>query len=175
MGAPDKVLLDKLISWTDHPDAGVRYFSGTATYVKTFDLSAELAPRGGTALYLDLGRMKNVAQVIVNGKDLGVLWKPPFRVDVSSAVKPGANTLEVRVTNLWPNRLIGDQQLPDDVKWSGENVATWPQWMLDGKPSPTGRIAFAARRHWVKGDEPLTSGLFGPVMLRVAKVEAMPR
>jgi hypothetical protein len=169
-GAPEKVTLDKLISWTDHAEQGVRFFSGTATYLKEFDVTEGLMPGRGasspSSLYIDLGRVKNLARVSVNGKDLGVLWKPPYRVDVSSAVKPGTNRLEVRVTNLWQNRLIGDQQLPDDSKWAGDNVASWPDWMTAGRPSPTGRVAFTSRRHWRKDDEPLPSGLLGPVMLR---------
>jgi hypothetical protein len=177
LGAPENVVLDHLISWTDHPDAGVRFFSGTATYVKEFDVSDNILPgvRGTSSLYIDLGRVKNLARVSVNGKDLGILWKPPFRVDVSTAIKPGKNRLEVRVTNLWPNRLIGDQQLPDDCKWAADNVAAWPQWLLAGQPSPTGRVAFTSRRHWKKDDAPLPSGLLGPVTLRAAVTRTLLR
>ena len=113
-GAPLAVTLDKLISWTDHTNDGVRYFSGTATYEKEIEIPAErLNP--GRELWLDLGTVKNFAEVSLNGQDLGVLWKPPFRVNITAAAKPGVNKLVVKVTNLWPNRLIGDEQLPPDV------------------------------------------------------------
>jgi hypothetical protein len=163
-GAPKKITLDKLISWTEHPDNGVKYFSGTATYVKDVEIPAALVGRG-KALYLDLGQLKNLAEVKLNGKDLGILWKPPFRVAISGAATAGTNKLEVRVTNLWPNRLIGDEQLPDDRVWDGKHLKEWPQWLLEGKPSPTGRFTFTTWHHWTRDDAPLPSGLFGPVKL----------
>ena len=110
-GAPARISLDKLASWSDNSDAGVKYFSGTGTYTKTLQAPAEWF-HAGSRLWLDLGDVKNLAQVSVNGKSLGILWKTPFRVDVTSALKPGGNALEIKVTNLWVNRLIGDQQ-PD--------------------------------------------------------------
>jgi len=99
-----------------------------------------------------------------------VLWKPPFRVNVTSAAWPGANRLTVKVTNLWPNRLIGDEQLPPDVEWDGKRLASWPQWLLEGKPSPTGRLTFTTWHHWTKESTPLESGLLGPVTLRTAAI-----
>ncbi|MNR24093.1 Glycosyl hydrolases family 2, sugar binding domain [compost metagenome] len=108
-GAPSSITINKLASWTEHSDTGVKYFSGTATYSKTID-----APKNwfvkDTQLWIDLGEVKNIAEVIVNGKSLGIVWKKPFRVDASSILKPGKNTLEIKVTNLWVNRLIGDEQ-----------------------------------------------------------------
>ena len=112
-GAPPSVTLDKLISWTDHTNDGVRYFSGTATYEKDIEIPADRLT-AGRELWLDLGAVKNFAEVSLNGQDFGVLWKPPFRVNVTAAAKPGVNKLVVKVTNLWPNRLIGDEQLPPD-------------------------------------------------------------
>jgi hypothetical protein len=163
-GAPASVTLDKLISWTDHSQAGVRYFSGTATYTREIDISA--ASLGAErSLWLDLGAVKNFAEVSLNGKPLGILWKPPFRADLTSAAKPGKNHLEIKITNLWPNRLIGDEQLPPDCEWSGPRLKEWPQWMLDGKPSPTGRLTFTTWHHWMKDDALLPSGLLGPVTL----------
>ena len=109
-GAPPQVTLGALSSWTNYSDPGVKYFSGTATYTKEIEASsAWLHP--GTKLVLDLGSVKEIAEVSVNGKPVGgILWKPPFRADVTSALKPGANHIEIKVTNLWPNRLIGDAQ-----------------------------------------------------------------
>ena len=157
-------VLDRLISWTEHSDPGVKYFSGTATYRKTFEEPSP--PASNARLVLDLGDLKNLAEVKLNGRDLGILWKPPFRVDVTAAVRPGTNQLEVRVTNLWPNRLIGDEQLPDNRVWDGMHLKEWPAWLLAGKPSPTGRLTFTTWHHWKKDDALLPSGLFGPVLLR---------
>ena len=108
--------------------------------------------------------MQVIAEVKLNGRDLGILWKPPFRVDVTDAVRPGDNALEVRVTNLWVNRLVGDEQLPEDCKRKPEgNLVEWPQWLLNGKPSPTGRHTFTTWRHWSKDSPLMESGLLGPV------------
>ena len=105
-GAPESTVLPLLADWSKNADAGVRYFSGTATYRQTFRLPAKAAKR----LVLDLGDVREVAEVLVNGKSAGILWKPPYRADLTGLAKPGANTLEVRVANLWVNRLIGDAQ-----------------------------------------------------------------
>ncbi len=113
-GAPAKITLDRLSSWHENRDAGVKYFSGSGTYTKTIQAPAEWF-KTGTRLWLDLGDTKNLAEVTLNGKALGILWKTPFQVDVTYALKQGANTLLVKVTNLWVNRLIGDQQ-PDAAK-----------------------------------------------------------
>jgi hypothetical protein len=163
-GAPEKVTFDKLMSWTDSAENGVKYFSGTATYAKEIEIPAADLGAGKT-LWLDLGRVKNLAEVSLNGKPLGILWKPPFRVDVTSAAQPGKNKLEIKVTNLWPNRLIGDEQLAADREWDGKKLKAWPQWVLDGKPSPTGRFTFTTWHHWNKGDALLESGLLGPVRM----------
>jgi hypothetical protein len=163
-GAPASIHLQKLISWSDHPDAGVKYFSGTATYQKQLDIPAD-SIANGRSIFLDLGTVKNIAQVSINGKDLGILWKPPFRLDITKAVTGGSNKLEVQVTNLWPNRIIGDAQLAEDTQWSGMKPAGWPQWLLDGKPSPTGRYTFYTWRHWTKEAPLLESGLIGPVVI----------
>ncbi|MGA2246693.1 MAG: glycosyl hydrolase [Verrucomicrobiota bacterium] len=168
-GAPPSVTLDKLISWPDHPEDGVRYFSGTATYEKDLDLPpSRLA--AAHELWLDLGTVKNFAEVTLNGQDLGVLWKPPFRVNITAVAKPGLNKLAIKVTNLWPNRLIGDEQLPPDREWSGDQLKEWPQWLLEGKPSPTGRYTFTTWHHWKKDARLLESGLMGPVTLESTAV-----
>lgn len=108
-GAPPSITLDDLASWTDNSDPGVKYFSGTATYTKTIDAPSAWFQHG-LHLWLDLGDVKNLANVSVNGKSLGVVWHAPYRVDVTAALHPGANMLSIQVTNTWVNRLIGDQQ-----------------------------------------------------------------
>ena len=168
-GAPASVTLDQLISWSDSRNNGVRYFSGTATYEKEIEIPADRLSTG-RELWLDLGAVKDFAEVSLNGHDYGVLWKPPFRVNVTAAAKPGTNQLLVKVTNLWPNRLIGDEQLPPDREWNGKQLVAWPQWLLDGKPSPTGRLTFTTWHHWTKDSALLESGLLGPVMLRTVEI-----
>jgi len=140
-GAPPRITLDKLSSWHENADAGVKYFSGTGTYYKTIQAPADWF-KLATRLYLDLGDTKNLAEVKVNGKPLGVLWKTPFRVDITDAVRPGANALEVKVTNLWVNRLIGDQQ-----------------------PGAAKKYTYTTQQFY-RADSPLLpSGLLGPVRL----------
>jgi len=118
-------------------------------------------------LDLDLGDVQVMARVKLNGKDLGTLWKPPFRVNITDVAKIGDNELEIQVVNLWPNRLIGDEQLPEDSERNANGtLKAWPQWLLDGQPSPTGRLTFTSWRLWKKDDALLPSGLLGPVMLR---------
>jgi hypothetical protein len=172
-GAPASARFDRLVSWSDHGDPGVKYFSGTAEYVKEFDVPAGMLG-SGRALDLDLGRVKNFAEVKLNGRNLGVLWKAPFGLDVSGSVKPGRNVLSVRVTNLWPNRLIGDEQgpegAPDAVEWRGEAIAKWPPWLLERSPRPpSGRFTFTTWRFYRKDSPLLESGLLGPVILRSVK------
>ncbi len=113
-GAPATITIDTLASWSDNTDAGVKYFSGTGTYTKTIQAAPSWFAEGAQ-LWLDLGDVQNLAEVSVNGLPLGVLWKKPFRADMTGALKPGSNTIEVKVTNLWVNRVIGDRQ-PDAPK-----------------------------------------------------------
>lgn len=107
-GAPASVRFDRLASWTEHPDPGVRYFSGIATYRRRLELPADLAT--ATPLFLDLGKVGAVARVKLNGKPMGICWTAPFRVEITSAAKAGSNDLEIEVANTWLNRLTGDAQ-----------------------------------------------------------------
>ena len=138
----EPVAFDTLISWTDHDDPLVKYFSGQATYKTTFDLAGGRST--DARLWLDLGQLKNLAAVRLNDKDLGVIWTPPYRVEITEAMKPTNNVLEVTVVNLWPNRLIGDAALPPEKRLTKTNVTKF------------------------KKDTPLLpSGLFGPVTIQV--------
>ena len=164
-GAPAEVTFGKLISWSDSDEPGVKYFSGEATYSKTLAVPRAMLAKG-KKLYLDLGKVAVMARVKLNGRDLGALWKPPFCADITSMAKPGDNRLEVQVVNLWPNRMIGDEQLPEDSDRNPNGtLKAWPQWLLEGKPSPTGRYTFTSWRLWKKKDALLESGLIGPVQL----------
>ena len=173
--AKKDVAFASLSDWAASEDPEIRYFSGTATYKKLIPY----APKAGARTILDLGVVKNFAVVKVNGKAFPVLWKPPFRVDVTDALGGSCESafdLEVKVTNLWPNRLIGDDFLPEDCEWKGVmrngvkeiGVKEIPQWVKDGKRSPTGRHTFTTWKHWANDEAPLPSGLLGPVFLRHA-------
>ncbi|KIA86520.1 glycosyl hydrolase [Flavobacterium sp. AED] len=136
-GAPSEITMDKLTSWTDNSDAGVKYFSGTGTYSKTIDAPKSWFKNQGQ-LWIDLGEVKNLAEVIVNGKSLGIVWKKPFRVDATGILKPGKNTLVIKVTNLWVNRLIGDVQ-PGVVKKI--TYTTMPFYKADAPLLPSGLLS----------------------------------
>ncbi len=163
-GGPAKVTFDKLDDWSKRPEDGIRYYSGTAVYRKTFTLHQSSTAR--QRLFLDCGKVAVMAEVRLNGRDIGIVWKPPFRVDVTDALKPGDNTLELRVVNLWINRQIGDEQLPEDSDRNPNGtLKSWPAWLAEGKPSPTGRYTFTSWRLWKKDDPLAESGLLGPVTL----------
>jgi len=132
----------QLIDWSQSPDPGIKYFSGRATYQTAFSFDAKLAP--DAKVMLDLGQLLVCAQVRLNGKDLGVLWWAPFKLEITDAVRPGVNTLEITAANLWPNRLIGDQALPPEKR------VAWTTWNPFGKDTPLQR-----------------SGLLGPVCYEI--------
>jgi hypothetical protein len=138
-GAPETITLDSLTSWSESSDDGVKYFSGHGTYTKSVEAQAGWF-KPGVQLWLDLGDVKNLAEVTVNGKPVGVVWKAPYRIDVTSAMKPGENKLEIRVANLWVNRLIGDQQ-----------------------PNATRKYTFTTHNPYKANSPLLPSGLLGPV------------
>jgi hypothetical protein len=108
-GAPESITLKTLASWTENTNAGVKYFSGAGTYTRTVQANAEWF-KNGAQVWIDLGDVKNLAEVTVNGKPLGVVWHTPYRVDATSAMHPGSNDVSIKVVNAWVNRLIGDQQ-----------------------------------------------------------------
>ena len=135
-GAPSHATFDKLISWPESPDKGIKYFSGEGTYSTTIQAAADWFGRGAT-LWIDLGDVKNLAVVTVNGKELGVVWHAPYRIDATSALKPGSNHLSVEVFNSWVNRLIGDQQPDATTKYT---FATWKPYKADSPLLPSGLI-----------------------------------
>ena len=183
-----------LKDWTADGDPDVKYFSGTATYTTRFTLSAPsvgLSPRD-RRIVLDLGNVKDFAEVKVNGREYPPIWRPPFKVDITDSLGgstsvsatdgtkrvPPVLDIEIKITNRWPNRLIGDEILyADDCEWTSKRdswtkmidcgIKTIPQWVKDGKQSPTGRHTFTTWKHWTKKDKLLPSGLLGPVSLEV--------
>jgi len=118
-GGPAEATFDSLSSWTVRPEEGIRFYSGTATYRKVFDVPAGLS---GRSLCLDLGRVRELAEVRLNGRSLGIVWAPPFRVELTGALKPTGNVLEIDVVNFWPNRIIGDQSLPSGQRLTQTNI-----------------------------------------------------
>jgi hypothetical protein len=160
---------DRLISWSDSAEPAVKYFSGPATYNTTFEIPRATVGNGHRQ-FLDLGKVAVIADVTVNHIKLGTLWKAPFRVDITDAVKPGANLLEVKVANLWINRQIGDERLVEDSDRNANGtLKRWPEWLEKDGQSPTGRRSFTSWRLWKK-DSPLQeSGLLGPVRVVIGK------
>ena len=148
-------------------DAAVKYFSGTATYARSFKLESPPA-----SLLLDLGRVHDLARVTVNGRDLGVLWQAPFTLDIGPALKAGSNRLEIAVTNTWHNRLVGDEQHPADFEWGedrddkGRAMKGYPGWFLKNQARPEqARKGFVVWYYHRKDTALLPAGLLGPVRL----------
>jgi hypothetical protein len=192
-GAPESVVLPKLESLSHHADDGIRHFSATATYQRSIDVPASALGKG-RRVYLDLGRVEVLSGVTVNGKDLGVVWKEPYRVDITDVVKPGANAVSLAVTNLWANRMIADASLPEegnfvDAEWQiGETLAAdgkkvpvmarkitaLPDWYKAGEAKPAGgRVTFTPWTFYGKDEPLLDSGLLGPVRLVFAQEVAV--
>jgi hypothetical protein len=141
-GAPERITLERLQDWATHADPRVKFFGGIGVYRTTFEVSGDLI-RGAKPAFLDLGEVQVIARVTLNRRDLGILWTPPFRADITSAVKAGRNDLQIEVANLWPNRLIGDRSLPEAQRLAS---TTWNPFTKD---SPL-----------------LKSGLLGPVTIQ---------
>jgi hypothetical protein len=145
-GGPASAEFGKLESWTRRPEEGIRFYSGNATYVKTFDLDQPQPANGQSRIILALGDVRQLAEVRLNGKNLGVLWAIPLCVDITDAMKPAGNRLEIEITNFWPNRVIGDQSLPLEQRRTRTNIRK------------------------LTADTPLVeSGLLGPVTLQIAR------
>ena len=141
-GGPASAQFDQLVSWTTRPEPGIKFFSGTAVYKKTFEWQNSRLSTLTPPLFVDLGIVRELAEVRVNGQSCGIVWAPPFRVDVSRALKPGANEIEIEVVNFWPNRIIGDAALPKEQRLTQTNI-----------------------RKLTKDTKLMESGLLGPVRL----------
>jgi hypothetical protein len=175
-GAPPKIMLDSLISWTDHADTGVKYYSGIAEYTVRIDLPENFRKQDQVCM-LDLGRVCDIAQISVNGNKPEILWKEPFRADVTKMLKAGENTITIKVANRWINRLVGDEQMPADCiyrenasKFTNNGILEFPHWLTDPqKAKARQRYTFSTWRHY-SADSPLVeSGLIGPVKLKFYK------
>jgi hypothetical protein len=183
-GGPGHVVFDRLQDWTENSDNGIKYYSGTAAYQKHFDLS-EL-PK--SVAFIELGEVDDLARVVLNGHDLGVVWSAPWQVEVPADVlKKSGNVLQIEVANTWVNRLIGDEQEPEDCKlieWNptegrhvnrkgsydisvgSRGLVDLPDWVIEGKERPSkGRYTFVTWRFYDKTAPLRTSGLKGPVKI----------
>lgn len=138
-GGPEQVTFNKLEDWSTNTDERIKYFSGKAVYQKTFDLPDAISP--DAVSFIDLGTVRDICRVWLNGQDLGIVWTNPWRVAISGVVKKQNNRLKIEVINMWPNRLIGDAALPKEKRLTNTN------------------IVFKAT------DKLLPSGLLGPVTL----------
>jgi hypothetical protein len=170
-GGPATVSFETLEDWTTRKEEGIKYYSGTATYKKTIDIPGM---KSGQRVYLDLGTVKHIADVSLNGEKLGVVWTAPWRIDISGAARPGKNLLEIAVSNVWANRLIGDEQQPPDMVWQqgdpelkgGSFLKEFPEWFLKNAKRPSaGRYTFTTWNYFSKDSALEPSGLIGPVTL----------
>lgn len=170
-GPKAPVRFTRLADWTTHSDPGIKYYSGTAVYTTFFDAAIVSSP---SPVYLDLGAVHHIAKLKLNGKDLGVLWTAPWRVKLPAGLlKKAGNKLEVEVTNVWANRLIGDEQELPDMEWlkapfeaDGYYLKEFPAWFLKGQPRPSkGRYCFTTWNYFTKDSPLVPSGLLGPVRL----------
>ena len=143
LGGPEKTIkFNSLTDWSTNPDSLIKYYSGTASYTKTFKVNVP----GNKPVWLDLGKVANLAEIKVNGQRCGIVWTPPYRADISKALKKGTNQLTIEVTNTWANRLMGDQRLPE----SKRITKTTAPYRLEGQPLQE-------------------AGLLGPVKLMMEK------
>ncbi|MEI6606461.1 MAG: glycosyl hydrolase, partial [Verrucomicrobiota bacterium] len=156
-GGPENFSFDTLQDWTSRPESGVKYYSGIATYRKTINLAQ--TPLGNT--YLDLGVVHDMARVKLNGKDLGVVWCAPWRIEVTGAIKTGDNPLEIEVVNRWANRLVGDKQPAD----ANVRTVACPPVFFGGQQFQTGRYTNSLHDPYHAQSPLISSGLLGPVIL----------
>jgi hypothetical protein len=143
-GGPESAPFDRLVSWTTRSEPSIKFYSGTAVYRKTFDAPANLTR---TSVCLDLGDLRELAEVRINGKSCGITWSPPFRVGIRHALKPGANQLEIEVVNFWPNRIIGDALLPKDQRLTRTNIRKLTPETPLMKSGLFGPVRFLERRN----------------------------
>lgn len=171
--------------WSAHSNPGIKYFSGTATYSRNIKLTKKQLKNARIILDLDSVNDMAAVRVNVNGRAFPVMWKAPYTLDITSALKAGDNKIEIDVTNLWPNRMIGNEHEPEDMQWSeplhyeyapgnpmvGRYLTDIPDWLRDGTPRPSqGRKTVGCFKFFTKDSPLLPSGLTGSVNLRFCKL-----
>jgi hypothetical protein len=164
------VVFDTLIDWTIHNDEEIKHYSGTANYETKFNIGTEILA-GDVICKLDMGEVNVAARVLVNGIDLGVVWMKPHVLDISKAIKSGENTLSLEVTNQWTNRLIGDEEFPDETGYHTDGSGEMPEWFKNNEPAPIKqRNTFTTYNFYTEDRELIPAGLKGPVRLIFSKI-----
>ncbi|SHM90739.1 glycosyl hydrolase [Mucilaginibacter sp. OK098] len=173
-GPATPVKFETLTDWSKSSDKGIKYYSGTAVYSKSFTIPAADLVKLNHVVYLDLGTVNCIAKVFVNNKEAGIVWTAPWRIGIPSALLKSTNELKIEVTNVWANRLIGDEQEPSDMKWlpnqyiynSGQYLKEFPDWFINNTPRPSkGRYCFTTWNYFDSHSKLASSGLLGPVKI----------
>jgi hypothetical protein len=166
-GGPGHVVFDSLYNWSKSREDGIKYYSGIAVYTKNFDMPENIELADKSEYFLDLGTLKNLGRIKLNGKDLGIVWTSPWQVKITDLLRSSGNHLEVGVANLWINRLIGDEAEP----WDGVKDGKWPEWLLNGTKRESKRFTFTTHHYYKIGDQLAESGLIGPVSIRMVSLK----
>ncbi len=171
-GPENPVKFTQLTDWTKNNIKGIKYYSGTATYTKIFNYDNSISKK---PLFVDLGTVNHIARIKLNGMDLGVVWCAPWRTEIPyRSLKPANNKIEIEITNVWANRLIGDEQEPDDCEWITADfgygnfryLKQFPEWFLKDQQRPSnGRYCFLTYNYFNKDSNLTPSGLLGPVQI----------
>ncbi|MDP9079206.1 MAG: hypothetical protein M3O71_17395 [Bacteroidota bacterium] len=173
-GPATAVKFDVLTDWTKNDDKGIKYYSGTAVYTRSFNIPASDLAKLHKTVYINLGTVNSIAKVFVNNQEAGVVWTAPWRINIPSYILKTINEIRIEVTNVWANRLIGDEQEPDDMKWlpnqylynSGQSLKEFPDWFLNNTPRPSkGRYCFTTWNYFDNHSKLSPSGLLGPVRI----------
>ncbi len=161
----------ELIDWKTHDNEKIKYFSGQAEYKTSFNLDDTFNLSENERYFLDLGEVNYIARVYLNGKEAGIVWTAPWRIEVTSYLKAGPNNIKIDVANLWPNRMIGDENHPLDANYSKKRnlLNEWPEWIENDEQRPTQRKTLPFYRAYSKEDKLLPSGLLGPVVIKKIK------
>lgn len=178
LGKPFDAIFNKLQSWTLSNNDDIRYFSGTAVYSNTFNISDDISD---VSVILNLGTVKELASVTINGQFVTVLWHAPFKVDISKYIRKGVNSVSIAVTNTWANRILGDNRYPDDCEWekelqidtknsAGSSLAYFPEWLMKGQKRPSSkRVTFSTWNYFTKEYPLIESGLLSEIKLDFLK------
>ena len=168
----ENIELNDLVSLNLFSDDRVKYYSGTIIYTKEFEVNT---PKHNNVQYIiDLGEIYDIAEVKVNGNNAGILWKKPYKTEITKLVRNGTNKLEIAITNTWRNRIIGDERLMTDLKYNVDEdnifqygkIEELPVWLYKGfKPDSVERFTFSTWKHYDAESELPSSGLIGPVTI----------
>lgn len=160
-GPATEIVFKNLEDWSKSDNDSIKYYSGTVIYESDFDLFIEKS----NEYIIDLGSVKNIAKLWINGKEVGVLWGEPWKANITDYIHKGKNSIKIEVTNLWGNRLIGDEKKLNDVV----NRRQWPEWIIKSEHRPSDRYTFATYKHYNDNSKLFESGLLGPVRIVIEK------